>query len=759
MLPQSHPHSPVPMEPPNTAQSRRAHALLHSLLACLALLPISPGAADPAADPATELRSALPATAPFQIGRGAAPSSLLLSGLELALFSATIDGEDLLLRVGFRNATQETLQTFLPLAPSAFQLRRSSDGQIFSPSSLPHPLDTVLPREGLPPQLSAAGTLRFERAAPPAQPAPDAPPASFSLAVEGFATLPFSLEPARTLASPSWPALVDTIMPLQVELRSTLEALVLLSFHARSLAVEPAALRLDFAIENLSRFPLGASPAAIASAIRLIDAEGALLPQGELGGKLAALLDQNIDAWPPGTALEGSLRFPLPHPSAASELALLVAGYPPLRLRWDPPTARYLAAQQAIIPGQAPQLSEAMRDRVEQEQRFTQIQAALNGALADLAARRFDHFLRRFSPEARPQSHAIAFVNGFQATPISEIDVHLSPLQQFIPDGSGKLRSVALTLRYRLATIARDNAFFTQITCDLSPGPDGSWLISSWDLGQQPPFWTLGYTGILNSDRFLLFHRDDQEARQSARGVVDELEAAYAYLARRGLALEPRYVAILVAAKEDFTALTGRDPATFTGVASASYRVEDGHLVSANRAMYINDFRFGLLQRTWGGDRQTTVTHELVHLALAPYTTPATPPWLVEGIAMLFAGQTGRPNRDALARSPQLPNLSLAGLTSLPWIGAATTDATILQARYQLAGLAVDTLVDAYDEGRLLRFYTSFATPEQSRAQALQQALARGPEHRAQLAAQLLAEHYPGLTIEALDQLVRARLR
>ena len=113
---------------------------------------------------------------------------------------------------------------------------------------------------------------------------------------------------------------------------------------------------------------------------------------------------------------------------------------------------------------------------------------------------------------------------------------------------------------------------------------------------------------------------------------------AYDTLVAKGLPLEPRYVTYFTANQADFATLTGQFSSRVLGIALSRYAFDGDEIIVSSYAFYINGEAFEQEQSDlFQADRQTTITHELVHLVLAPVTRPFTPPWLAEGAAVYFS--------------------------------------------------------------------------------------------------------------------------
>lgn len=103
--------------------------------------------------------------------------------------------------------------------------------------------------------------------------------------------------------------------------------------------------------------------------------------------------------------------------------------------------------------------------------------------------------------------------------------------------------------------------------------------------------------------------------------------------------------------------------------------------------------------------RRVVLAHELVHVATRAATGPASPSWLVEGLAdaVAFRGsgvpvEAAAPELAARVRSGDVP-------AALPTDAALAPGAPDLGAAYEQAWLAVDLLVRRYGTGRVTALY------------------------------------------------------
>jgi hypothetical protein len=171
-------------------------------------------------------------------------------------------------------------------------------------------------------------------------------------------------------------------------------------------------------------------------------------------------------------------------------------------------------------------------------------------------------------------------------------------------------------------------------------------------LGDQQEPWSL--TGFRRHEtrHFVEF----VPAGVDARGGLDAaLERGYAHMkvvlpARK---LDRRYLVVIARNLEQGRALTG------DGGLEDLVALTDSFLSLSDTGDVVAQSRIIVLWPAFRGsappDRETTVTHELTHAALATRTGPLTPSWLVEGMAMYVSGDRrsdgGVPLRTCPARS------------------------------------------------------------------------------------------------------------
>jgi hypothetical protein len=367
--------------------------------------------------------------------------------------------------------------------------------------------------------------------------------------------------------------------------------------------------------------------------------------------------------------------------------------------------------------------------------------------------------LKRFRGTAREDQRL--FVERWLRAPIDSAEYRLSEFQKVTPDAEGRLHGVRVELHYTLATLPKENLFITHLECDMRRDADGEWHVDFVHYMELQPFWMLGYTETLSTEHFLIFHQPNETNTEQAQLAGKQLEKGYTRLLRTGLTLKPRYAAFSIGVKNDFEKLTGRDPMTFSGGASSGYVFHKNGVGVINEALYLNDFRFFTLQHAWGRqDRQITIMHELVHLALADYTRPWTPGWLAEGTAMYFADQVDSTTRTFL-REKLLPVTTLPELTKLAYLGEGSTVPLEAQVQYQFSGQTVAWIVKHYGEQGLLQLYSAFATnvPDEWRTYRGNQRNSLIAASRLRIARRTLEKLMSGMTLEALDAEVRASIK
>lgn len=303
--------------------------------------------------------------------------------------------------------------------------------------------------------------------------------------------------------------------------------------------------------------------------------------------------------------------------------------------------------------------------------------------------------------------HESKIMHGLRSLPLASVDITpIDPAQAALTDAQLGSGLTLAELVYRLDGHGEDNPFVHQLLIAWEK-PWGRWHIAGIaDLGDRPLMWRRGELAVHRTNHFLLYTQPSES--DALVDLAVDTEAAYASLLSQGLPLDPGYVVYLVADGQEFRAVTGRSDAL--GVAVARYlRMPDGTTTVDSRGFYINGPIFA--QRPddpWAAElRATTVTHELVHLALSNDTRPHTPIWLSEGMAVYFSNDMSYDaSRDLVARS--LDDLDLERLTTAAELG--NHGAARVGDAYLYSGLAVTYLVENYGRQEIFDLYAAYAS-------------------------------------------------
>ncbi|MCB0079466.1 MAG: hypothetical protein KDE47_00975, partial [Caldilineaceae bacterium] len=192
------------------------------------------------------------------------------------------------------------------------------------------------------------------------------------------------------------------------------------------------------------------------------------------------------------------------------------------------------------------------------------------------------------------------------------------------------------------------------------------------------------------------------------------------------------------------------------------YQIDTETINVVSRAFYINGSNF--VDADQIEQRQSTITHELVHLALAADARPFTPPWLAEGLAVYYAEQDTAANRSHQYNEERLDDVDLTTLTNLSALGIHDTAGETTSYRYLYSGAVIAYLVETYGEAQVLAFYRSYAgVPAADIQERLPLYVSPTEQDRTFQALSLevtqdaLADNF-GLTLEELDAAVKAWL-
>ncbi|MCB1224748.1 MAG: hypothetical protein KDK99_02945 [Verrucomicrobiales bacterium] len=677
-----------------------------------------------------------------------------LAGLALTVYVAERTPRGMALRVGYRNLGPQPFTGKISAPDGTPQLGQQSTQHALQCTGMAQRLmKPDLAKPGLLPSAAIAGTLLFELRSGDDGAWMKGP---LTLTVPPFLPLTFSLDPAHRMDPIS---VTDVDFSPMAEMQPLVEATAHFPVKLETVKSVPEGWECRLSVTNAARVPLIWHGKLSAKDLRLVTEESELLEPREVSGGMAQGLAPPETEWHPGVTFLGRAVFPRPASTAAGTLTLMLPGYQPL-------TLLHQDGQWRAVARAAPAEGTAADEVRAEQARFESLRSFWLGLGQKLRTHDQSGFLEAFAGNGTRQHQATSLA-ALVRVPVAWIDFELPGAQHPQWDDTS-VRGLRVEQRFRLTGMPLDSEFVTRLVCDLKrANPESPWQIDRYEVTGHPPFWELGFTEVLRTDHFLVFypfHRDDGASR--ARSAARQLEQGWQRLKKTRVPIGDRYPAFVIPTREAFQALTGRDPGSFAGAMSSYYALREGELRAVNQALFLNDSHYGALQRFWGSpDRQQTIEHELVHLALADASRPWTPPWLVEGVAMYFARQIHDESlaflRDHLPRERMLSQLS--------WQNVLAEDATQpedILVQYQYSGAAVLWLERRLGEEGLLKFYEDFAQrpPDAWKDPTLRAAeTAQEPESlrraRVALADEMLRRWLDGWSMDQVDAAVRVRLR
>ena len=704
----------------------------------------------------------------YRVGLATGSGREELAGLQMAVMSVEAAGQEVVVRLGYRNEAEKPWVGRIAAPQGLVRLQAAGSAGELEATSVDERLAEPFLEGGLRPGTLRMGTVRF-RLAEAATSDWLRPGRPLTLTLPPFAPVTFALDEAKRFEP----------VELQAERRRvgqsfSMEPLAegVAPFPLRVVEFQVADGRIHFEVvaRNATRFPLRWSGRLGLREMRLLTEEAELLEPVQVEGQLADGLVPEGAVWEPGVEHRGRVAFPLPHAHAAHAVSLLLPGYEPLSLVHDAGQRSWLVVKRAVTEEVATLGVQAAALR-EEGRRFESLAAFWAEQGRRLRNRDQAGFLAGFTTANGVRAARAQGLAGLVRVPVSWIEFEVPPLQK-VEEQNGKVSGLLVEMRCLLAGLPRENAFVTPWGCDLERVEGGQgWRVIRCEPVGRVPFWERGFTELVSTEHFLVFYQlTAEEGAKRARLAGEQLEKAWQRLQKTPLKehLGRRYAAFVIPQKEDFRALTGRDAGTFSGASSAAYAMRGGELRVLNQAMYVNDSHFSSLQRWWGKpDRLLTIQHELVHLALAEVTRPWTPAWLVEGVATFYAGQFDSFAREALRqRLPQ--GRVLAHLSQVPYVGAGTASADEVRTQYQYSAAAVRWISREWGEERLLALYSAFAgmkprvwqNPEPGKA--MEEREAEPPdmrEGRLALAEEAIRRWLPGWGLDQVDAAVRLGLQ
>lgn len=609
-------------------------------------------------------------------------TSSQLNELVLETRSATIGDDALVVRIAFVNTSDEGF-TVVGGTRLDDTVLVDAGGDEYKPTDVDDTFrNGIDPEGGFTPGAANVGNLSF--------PLPTGRQ-PYELRLPGFEPLAITLDTPLTEAA----ALALGSYPIDGSVRSTKDALRPVELQVRTITVTAERLLAEVAFVNTGREGYDLLIGPTGKDARLLDGEGTqyepLATSPSLQKKIAP-----EGGWAPAQANVGVLEFPLP--ADTSELRLLFPSYDALSMRFDAGGLQEASVTSpsggAPAPTPTPGAEELALADIEQLL-AKQAEALRNGDV--------DGYLATLDPALRDEQRAIA--ERVAGLPVVSMTITLAPGTTADDD---TLNDVPVDLTFALKGVAPQNLFVHQLRYDFGrSGQD--WQVQAIKADENPPFWLGGDLVVQETPHFLIIARPEAEGELAA--LEQETEQAYQSLQAEGLPLEEKYVAYFTAEQDDFAQLTGANSERYLGMALSRYTFEGDEIVVRSRAFYINGASFAdpALQGA-GNDRQTTITHELTHLALSDSTRPFSPIWLVEGAAVFFSEQNREAQEGLLVTNDQLEQQSLPELTGAGKLGEHDFSGEQTSYQYVYSGAAFAYMVETFGEQQTLDFYRSFAT-------------------------------------------------
>ncbi len=634
----------------------------------------------------------------YQIDQRA--TSQQLPDIALDVRRAVLTADQLILTVAFENLADEPIRfSFItPVEKQRIQLIDSS-GTAHPAIALDEAWAAIQPTGGFAVGGANLGTVTFAR---PIGPGPyrltgifDYPPVEFAL------EQPAADEAA--VAVPNGTYRVDATLFSNDEVLEPLR----LDVQQVTITDETVTFAVAFVNTGYRRYALRRGPTGMDAT--LLDTERRQFPPSAVSASLADTItpEEGIAA---DAAYTGTITFP--RPTALNTLRFTFTRYSTLTLHFGR-NGLIDSTLATTANGTPPPTPTAQPD------------IAIYNALRDLLMRQakalladdVETFLQGVTPALRPSIEE-AFTQ-LAAMPLATVEITLDPGQDYTVARDNQVAAVAVALRYTFRGVPADNLFVQDFLVDFFRQADDSqvddsqadgsaengWQINSITPENNTPFWWNGVVTTYEAPHFLIITRPD--AATSMETLAQEVETAYTTVANQGLALEDRYVAYFTGQDESFSTYTGATNPNILGVALSRYRIDTTTIDVVSRAFYINGSNF--IDAAQIKERQPTITHELVHLALAQMARPFTPPWLAEGLAVYYAEQETAADRSTEYNAERLPTLDLTELTRLSSLGIHDAASETTSYRYLYSGAVIAYLIEQYGEARVLAFYQSYA--------------------------------------------------
>lgn len=639
--------------------------------------------ATPAGDPSQTPVSPEVTGQYYSIEREATSSQSALEDIYFLVRSARLTEEELILQVALVNRTDQQFAI-----AGTFDERHAwlidRDGNRYELIEASDNLKNVSPPGGFAPGAANVGELVFPR------PTGEAP---YVLQFLTYQPIQFELNTPIEDKAPL--GVADQVYSLGASLRSSQEALAPIVLQVQSLRLDPDRVVFEIGFANTSRqaYQLLVSPTGRDA--WLLDAAGRQYAPVEVSPSLLGSIDP-VGGWQPGQVHTGTITFP--RPQDIDELRFIFPQYSALTITFigNGQPITHVTSITGAPPPPTPTLSP-------QEQVFRGLDRLLAVQAEALLAKNNEAFLATFAPELRPEQEII-FERAIQL-PLTSYQISVAPGAVLPEINSDRLENIEIQIRYTLSGRAENNIFLHIARYAFSRA-DNSWRVSGIEVDRNPPFWWTDDVVFEQTDHFLIFARP--EIVDELQALAGETESAYETLMNKGLPLHDHYVVYLSASQADFQELTGQQEQV-VGAAAWRYYISGNEITVSSLAFYLNGEAFTNSQgETNAAERQQTVRHELVHLALADDTRPFTPAWVTEGVAVYFSDQNSPEARAYLVNSGQLQTVGLdrPALDASP--DAPDLSGPGTEYEYIFYGEVINYLARYFGEEQVLAFYRSY---------------------------------------------------
>ena len=620
----------------------------------------------------------------FSIEREAISSQAALADVFFSLRSARLTEDELILQVALVNKTDQQFAI-----AGEFDERHAwlidRDGNRYELLGASDNLKSVSPPGGFAPGAANVGELVFAR-----------PTGAAPYVLQFLTYEPIQFELDTPIAGEAAVAVADQAYPLGVSLRTNQEALAPIVLQVQSLRLDKDRAIFEIGFSNTSRqvYQLLVSPTGWDA--WLLDAAGRQYAPQEVSPSLADSIDPD-GGWQPGQVYTGTITFP--RPQAVDELRFIFPQYSALTISFtgNGQPVSHITSITGGPPLPTPTLTS-------QEQVFQTLDSLLADQGEALLAGNKEAYLATFAPDLRPEQEVI--FERVASLPLASYQMKVAPGAVLSNDSPEKLENIEVQIRYTLSGLPESNIFLHIARYHFSRA-DHSWQVTGVETDGNPPFWWAADLVFDQTDHFLIFARPESAGELAA--LAAETESAYETLIAKGLPLQPRYAVYLSASRADFQGLTGQNEQV-GGAAAWRYHITGDQITISSRAFYLNGEAFINGQgETNAAERQQTIRHELVHLALADDTRPFTPSWLTEGVAVYFSSDQNNPEARAyLIESGQLETIGLdrSARDSSPETQDLSTPET--EYEYIFYGEVINYLVRHFSEAQVLAFYRSY---------------------------------------------------